>query len=170
MMQHFSMTMTVADAREKLYGLAKAEGTTCPVCEQTAKVYPYSLASSWAQALIAMYCKGGTGWVHVPDLNLPGGHFAKLRFWGLIERKDDERGDEGNPRVGWWRVTVRGEMFVKGRTTVPKKIHVYNNKCVGMTGDPIDIRAALGRRFSYEELMGPSGVGPVDHYSTEVYA
>lgn len=143
---------TVAEAQRMLTEKL-ADGAECPVCHQFAKLYAFSVNAAIARALIMMYRTNGMGWVDVPSLGLPGGHFAKLRFWGLIEKPDDAARADGNPRVGIWRVTEAGRAWIMEETTIPKYANIYNNHCYGVGGEPVSIRQALGKKFSYPELM-----------------
>jgi hypothetical protein len=129
-------------------------GAECPCCAQYAKVYRRKINASMAVGLIRMYRMADTDWVHVPDLNLPGGDLLKTRYWGLIESHPEitER-EDGSKRVGIWRLTGIGERFVLGGFAVPKYAHIYANRALNYSGPPVSIREALGDRFDYRELM-----------------
>jgi hypothetical protein len=146
--------MSLREARDELRGLVE-EGETCPCCKQFAKVYRFGINSAISQGLISMYRKGGRDWVYVPDLKLPGGHMLKFRFWGIIEKPPELKRDDGSARVGVWRLTELGEAWVRCEATVPSHARIYNNRCLGLVGDPITIREALGKKFRYDELMAP---------------
>jgi hypothetical protein len=129
------------------------KGAECPVCRQYAKVYAFPINAAMARALILMYRQSGTDWVHVPSLGLPGGHFAKMRYWGLIEGRDEER-EDGSRRNGWWRVTPSGEQWINDkRCSIPERADIYDNRCLGLHGSAVTIREVLGRRFDYDDLM-----------------
>jgi hypothetical protein len=151
MTERFHDSMTLAEARAILRELVD-EGHDCPLCTQHAKVYKFPVNAAIARALILMYRKNGKDWVDVPELGLPGGHFAKLRYWGLIEKPDGRR-EDGSTRVGIWRVTDAGEDWLMGHATIQKKAHIYNNRCLKLSGDPVTITDALGKAFDYRELM-----------------
>ena len=125
------------------------EGVTCPCCGQFAKVYRRKLNSGMAVALIDMYRNSGTDWFNVREITLRGGDYGKLAYWGLIEPGDD---------TGIWRVTARGEEFIKGMIPVSQHANVYNGKLIELEGDLISISDALGDRFNYEELMATPGI------------
>jgi hypothetical protein len=145
---------TLAEARDWLRERVD-DGETCPCCGQFAKVYRRRIHATMARDLITFHKLSPDGeWVHVPTaLVLRGGDFAKLAFWGLIEERGGERGD-GSDRVGWWRTTRLGRSFVRGAVPVPKYARIYNGRCLGLAGEALYIREALGKRFDYAELMG----------------
>lgn len=131
------------------------DGEKCPCCTQFAKVYRRKINSGMAYALLRFYNAVGREWGHKPDVLKGVGAAARdeslLRYWGLFEESTEQRDDGG--RSGWWRVTEVGEDFALRRVRVPKYARIYDGRCLGLTGELIDIRDALGDRFSYEELM-----------------
>jgi hypothetical protein len=147
----FPDDMTLGEARDLLRTLVR-EGHRCPCCTQYAKVYRFAVNGAMARGLIAMYRRGGTEWVHVPDLKLPGGHMLKFRFWGLIE-KPSEQVDDGNPRVGTWRLTSKGETWVRNQSFIASHALIYDNRCLGLAGEHVRITDVLGKKFNYRELM-----------------
>jgi hypothetical protein len=150
----FHDEMPLGEARTCLRGLVE-EGHTCPLCQQLAKVYRRTLNAGMARALVVFYRQAGTDWAHKPTLLDGLGAAARdeslLRFWGLFEEESAVREDGGRASV--WRVTPQGEAWVKCETTVPKYVRVYAGRCLGLEGDPITVRDALGNRFDYGELM-----------------
>lgn len=131
------------------------EGVRCPTCTQFAKVYRRKINSRQADAIIALYRKHGMEWGHVPTiaprLRGDGGMIALLRYWRLVEELPEPREDGG--RAGWWRVTPLGRDFVLARATVPKYARIYDSQCIGLEGEQVSIRDALGEGFNYDELM-----------------
>lgn len=151
----FYRSMTLGEARDRLRVLVD-EGHECPCCTQYAKVYRRKINSSMAHDLIVMWRAFGTDWGYLPDLrskrSLKGNREeSKLRYWGLV-REDPERREDGG-RAGWWRITPEGVLFVTDRIRVPKYARIYDARCLGLQGEPIGIRDALGDRFDYQELM-----------------
>lgn len=142
---------------------AETGGVICPACSQRAEVYPRTMTSDMARVLIAMWNKSGQDWVKVPGLtNAPkGGDYAKMRFWGLIENRPEDRREDGSSRTGWWRITDLGRDFVLGRMTIVNHAHIYNNEPLRHDGTSMNIRDALGKKFNYAELM--SSVGTEGH-------
>jgi len=145
------------------------DAASCPCCGQFAKVYKRHITGAMACALIQIYryyWKNAwtTEWLHVPEYlaaqKMPakvkagwhGGDWSKLRFWQLIEPKDDERAD-GSPRVGFYRITDLGRDFVERKMEVPKYVFLYAKTPLGLALPYITIEDALGASFSYSSLM-----------------
>jgi hypothetical protein len=63
--------------------------------------------------------------------------------------------DDGSKRVGWWRVTERGEEWVMNRVSVPARARVYDSRLLNLdaTEGYVTIIDALGKNFDYRELM-----------------
>lgn len=128
------------------------DGEKCPCCGQLAKVYKRKINSGMARSLIAMYQAGGTNWVHLPtQVGSRSREEGKLRYWGLVEEELERRPDGG--RQGYWRVTELGELFIQGKTRVYKYARIYDGRCLGLQGDLVGIKDALGDKFDYAELM-----------------
>ena len=153
---------TVGEAKSFLKQNLK-EGAKCPCCSQYVKLYLRKLNSSMAYGLILMtrnYNNINTSeWFHLENyfkpLDIPStlrGDLPKLRHWGLIEAKEGER-EDGNPHVGYYRVTSKGKQFVNQEITVPQRVGLYNQKFYGFDGRDISIVDALGSKFNYKELM-----------------
>jgi hypothetical protein len=153
-MMSFVDTMTLGEARDELRGLVE-DGHRCPLCTQFAKVYKFKLNASMAVAAIHIRRLGGrSDWVDVSSFpHRQQAHLSKLRFWGILERPEGEEREDGSSRVGLWRLTDQGEAWVLGRVSVPSHARIYNNRCLGLRGEPTSIRQALGREFDYRELM-----------------
>lgn len=136
----------------------KSIGYRCPCCQQFVKEYARKLNSSMAQVLILIYKSGKTDFFHVENWlkSLNKGDlradFHKLRYWGLLKKKVENR-EDGSARNGFYRITPMGIMFVEMKITVPEKILVFNNEFKGYSGKEINIIDALSNKFSYSELM-----------------
>lgn len=144
------------------------DGATCPCCTQFAKVYRRKINSSMACGLILIskfFRKNSTDqWLHVPsylgELDLPpnirvvvrGGDWAKLVFWKCLEPRPGER-EDGSTRTGYWRITPVGTDFANNATILPKYARIYDDRCLGLEGDPVSIHEAIKDRFNYGELM-----------------
>lgn len=148
--------MTLREARVKLRELAMADGHKCPVCTQFTKVYKRRITTSMARDLILIYRIAGDGkWFHMPTLvQHEGGDVTKLRYWGLIEEEQGHHREDGSPRTGYWRITTQGIDFAQGNIAVAKYAHVFDGRCLKLSSGPVGIRACLGARFDYNELMG----------------
>lgn len=166
----FKPDMTLATARDVLRPLALGKGAECPCCTQNVKVYRRKLTSVAARAVIALWREHGTDFghlprvvrKHMPDVAHQGGYLTLPAHWGLIEDESGLRREDGG-RTGYWRVTALGVDWVEGRTAVPAYANVFNGKRLGaLYGPPADVYDALGKHFSYSELMRAGGAAPVD--------
>lgn len=147
-------TATLGEAQDWLRDHVN-KGTDCPCCTQFAKVYRRKLNSDMARSLIAMYRAGAhVHWVDIKEIDVRGGDYGKLVYWGLTEEERGTR-DDGSGRTGWWQITSKGQRFVENNLTVAKYALVYNGRLQrldysdGMTS----IVDALGDHFNYRELM-----------------
>lgn len=142
---------TLAEARDTLQ-LQLDEGTTCPCCDQFAKVYSRKINAGHARALIALYRAVGRDWGHLATYD-QSREASKLAYWGLIEEESARRDDGG--RSGWWRITDLGERFLRNQLLVPKHARVYDGRLLRLddTDGLVSIVDALGTRFNYSELM-----------------
>lgn len=130
------------------------EGERCPCCNQFAKVYRRSIHATMARTLVIAYREHELDWFHLSTLTKSsgrGGEESKLRYWGLLEEELERRPDGG--RSGWWRITPTGAAFVQGSIEIPKYARIYDGRCLGLDGDKVSIRDALGKKFNYDELM-----------------
>lgn len=146
------LVLTVGQARRWLRARLR-EGATCPVCDQHAQTYRRKITKPMVNALIAMARAGAlTGWRHMPTV--VGAHRAdeaKLAYWGLLEEERTLRDDGG--RAGYWRITPRGEAFLKGDLSVPKYALVYNGQCVGHEGERVTAEDCLDHQFDLAQLL-----------------
>lgn len=137
------------------YGL----GVHCPVCDQFAKVYRRRLNASMVRSLLDIYAAGGTTlYVHTPTL-LKGrrGEEARLSYWGLTDESRETRPDGG--KRGYWRVTRRGELFLKGVISVPSYALIYDSQLLRLDGEPTTVKDALGHEFNLAEVLAPAEDG-----------
>lgn len=130
----------------------REKGTTCPCCGQFVKLYRRKLTSDMARfvCILSKYRPGR--WVNIRKIDVRGGDYAKLVYWGLAEQR--ENADESKKDSGIWRLTERGYEFAARKTKVRSHAFVFNGKCEGMTGGKVSIKDALGEKFDYAELMG----------------
>ena len=148
------MTITLQDtiASGKAWLRARVDkGENCPLCGQHAKIYRRKINSGMARSLIHIYRIGGKGWVHVRAIGAQSREEGKLAYWELLEEQKGT-GVHGG-RAGYWRVTDRGEQYLLGQISVPQYALIYNGRCLGFDGPQTNIKAALGTKFNYEELM-----------------
>lgn len=157
-----AMTRARLRLREGVY---TREGIICPCCKRLAKVYKRRINKGMIRALIAMvkaqaklpegeYVKvGKNGQVHTS-----GGDYGKLHnLWGLIEPKPgDDRRVDGSKRVGYWRVTKAGLMFVRGEVAVRKYLFEFGGTRVRDPDDADTSLALIGAlvdEYDYDEMM-----------------
>lgn len=144
---------TLSEAKKRYFDNLN-EGSVCPCCERFGKKYERALYSTIVYQLLKVFRTYGTEWVHVNQLPRNGqGDFAKLRFWGFVEEQPKAE-DKDAKNSGVWRVTRRGIDFLKGRLQVKSHYVVYNRECLELKGNLIGVQDALGKKFSYRELMG----------------
>lgn len=135
-------------------------GVCCPLCKRHAQRYLRTITAAMAKALVCIYRYYQS---HRYDtwLQLEGylkrcdvgstirGDAPKLRFWGLIEKSTTPI----NGRQGHYRITAKGQRFVKGNESVPKYIKIYNDKFYGFEeGEEITISECI-ENFSLEKLL-----------------
>ena len=158
-------TATLKEAKEFLRKHYQKGGATCPCCNQFSKEYARPLNAAMAYTLILIYKALPTpSWIHVENYlkttasggkkNLRG-DFHKLVFWGLLQKREGEH-ENGSPRNGFYRISPKGEAFVKGSLSVPSKAFIYNGKVQRFSKDLITIQGALGKHFDYNEIMQPT--------------
>jgi hypothetical protein len=139
--------------KDWLRGQVHKGGARCPCCTQFAKVYKRQINSGMARSLIRMYRVAGLDWVHIPTaLPARSREEGKLAYWGLVEEASEPREDGG--RAGWWRITSKGEAFLRRQLKVPKYALVYDARRLGFDEtEMVDIQDCLGARFNLTELM-----------------
>lgn len=141
----------LGDARQYLME-ARLRGTTCPCCQQHTQQYKRTINSGMARSLIAMWTAAGLDWQHVPSsIGARSREEGKLAYWRLVEEERTLRPDGG--RAGYWRVTERGAAYAQGHIALPRYAHVYNGRCLGLSGQPESIVVALGKRFNLAKLL-----------------
>ena len=144
-------------------------GAICPCCTRFAKVYKRTITSAMAYALILIerhFAAGKPlepgGWLHVPTflsqakagVSGRGGDWAKLIYWGLLEKRIGIRGDKSY-RVGHYKLLPLTAKFVHGKIRVPKFAYVYNRIAFQMSKDTLSMEEAVEEtnRFNYAALM-----------------
>jgi hypothetical protein len=136
------------------------DGTSCPLCGQTLKLYKRILECIMVRGLMWLVQQAGEqrAWVHVHDksvgpswLRAKGGSFAKLAHWGFIEQAENEDGSKKTSGV--WRPTQKGVDFVSCRIQVPSHVHLLLNTVVGWSERQVYVYEMLSARFDYQKLM-----------------
>ena len=130
------------------------KGCRCPACDQHVKLYKRPLGAGMARSLILISKGpkiGASGWVDIKSIDVRGGDYAKLRYWGLLEQRPNA--DPKTKDSGVWRVTQKGLKFINDQIRVPSHAHVYNDKVRAFSDVDVNIRQALGKAFDYSQLM-----------------
>ncbi len=131
----------------------------CPGCERWAKIYKRRLNSGMASVLVRLFhVSDPKTWSSIEQIfgsrKQDRRDWPLLQHWGLIE--PGGRRTATSNASGFWRITARGVMFVVGSTVVPEYVFVWDNRAVRFSAETVTVRAALGSRFDYAELMGVS--------------
>jgi len=149
----------------------RRDGCRCPACRQVVAERKRHLHHSMARALLLIFWyfqrNPGKNWLHVESYlkHLPvsralRGDFAKLRFWGLIEKRPGAK-DDGNPSSGYYAITAKGKKFVRNEISVPPYFWMFNGKCRGFAQDEeeVYIKDVLQKKFfNYDKLMNNEGL------------
>lgn len=140
--------MATAVSPEKTLAQARAEvrdgkntkhGMKCPCCDKHTQVYRRNISSNtinWFFGFIQKYDALGdpNAYAYVTDLKTnpngdiqapPGGDYAKLEWWGLMESEGVGLREDGSPRTGRWRPTKLGRQFVRNEVRVRMYIWEY---------------------------------------------
>lgn len=155
---------TVAEAQAALKPHVQGAGIICPCCLQLVKLYEREITGSMAYVAILLHrhFQEDQNWLHVPDYlsnmskigsAVRGGDWSKLRYWGLIEEKPEEKRKDGSKRAGFYKMTEKGHQFVKGGVKVQRSILLYNDHFLGFGKGEVGIKDCLGKEFNYDDLM-----------------
>lgn len=151
---------TLAEAKHHFGQTIRGEGMDCPCCGRWGKINPYQITSTQAKGLIWMFTNFAQNeWIDLgraPAWLLRSKPMATAKWWGLVEPAAKEKADKEKKASGKWRLTPRGRAFVMGGVLIPKYAFIFDNSCYGFSDATVDIRDALKKKFSYEELMGNS--------------
>ena len=153
---------TLAEARQDFQKAIKAEGGKCPCCRRWGKINGYQITSTQVRGMIWMLKNfRKNAWVDLgkaPKWILRSKSMATLHHWGLLETKP-KNVDEDKRGSGLWRLTPVGRDFIYRRILMPKYAFVFDNKLIKHSSEHIDAVQALGKKFSYEELMNTTYKG-----------
>ena len=119
------------------------DGVDCPVCGSHVQMYRrkiYPKMAKWLQWLVDRF-ESDQMWIDAHGSPVRGGDYAKLLYWGLIERARDG----GKGQAGLWRPTPVGIAFVRDGTEVAKYAFVYLGKVEGLSDEKLTIGDILGR-------------------------
>jgi hypothetical protein len=167
--------MTMVEGRAAFEAGVWNDGIVCPCCDRWGKGYKRKLNAGMARALIVFYritvqLTPEDGWINVTVHDLPGlprlsdalrlnlqhWEYTKLSFWGLIEARPNQDPNRDRDGSGIWRLTSLGVDFVRSRVSVPRHVFVLDNTARGFSDERIEIGAAWGDGFNFDELMADS--------------
>jgi hypothetical protein len=130
-------------------------GGNCPCCQRWGKINGYQITSTQVRGMIWMFQNFFEDeWVDLgkaPKWVLRSKSMATLHHWGLLETK--KNADKKVRGSGLWRLTPLGRDFIHRHITLPKYAFVFNNRLEKYSEEQVDVVQALGKKFSYEELM-----------------
>lgn len=153
-------TTTLAEARAYLNeNWTTGKGIACPCCHQNVYLYPRRIYATSAIGIINLYHltreQPDVPYFHIKAIERHrksgGGDFAKFKTWGLVEEQLNT--DTKKRTSGYWRITPKGERYVRGELTIPKVARIYNKRFFYFEGEQVSIKDALGKNFDYAELM-----------------
>lgn len=145
---------TLDEVREKVLKAARRGKVDCPVCKKNVHIYPRILNGNMVRFLISLCVKCQNGsWVHHSRLAYTGRDYSYLSHFGLAESRREVDEGSGARTSGYWRPTDKGKQFVFNNVKSPRHVIIYNNRVLGYASDTVDVRTALGKKFSYTELM-----------------
>lgn len=143
---------TVVEVREYILSMiAAGRNTTCPCCTRPVAEYYRTINVGMARALINQWRAVNQEWTKTRLLWTMTHEGAQLRWWGLIEGREDR--DDGG-KGGTWRITDLGRQYVLNQVKVPRKARVCLGALLGLDdSETAGIQDALGTKFRYDELM-----------------
>lgn len=151
---------SLEDARRVYFDLAEGKGSVCPCCDRFGRKYRRKFNSGMARSLIWMvrYFEQTNDWIDMskkaPRHVIKSREFDKLSLWWMAEELVNS--DTEKRTSGIWRPLEAGIRFVHKELRVRSHAVVYNSKAEKFQGAKIDIEEALGKHFSYRELMSES--------------
>lgn len=167
--------ITISEAKASMRPLLR-KGVVCPCCDRHTQMYARQITSSMGYGLVILNSYDysfnnseamkrlclNSDWIHVESFfkqipNIPSSirsDIPKLRFWGLIEPRMNEKGD-CNPNSGYYRITQQGKDFVNGKVKVMSHVLIYNNKMYGFPPEAkeISIEQAIKNKFDYKSFI-----------------
>lgn len=156
------------DVARAYVALRQDRGVTCPCCDQRVQVYRRTIRSAMVRFMtdllgIAMRTFGTPDvWVSSSSIegnHMRGGDYAKLAYWGLIEKDSDPNAPS------MWRITSDGLAWLHGEITVARYAYVRDGIPIYFSDDDrlsaheavhnkFDLAIALGR--SHRHRYGPA--------------
>lgn len=101
----------------------KRKGTECPWCYRGTKAYGYELDDKLVSRGIKIleWCINNRTTTFIPKVVFgeTDTEFNKLKYWHILEKVGSK-----------WRITRTGNRFLTGKTTLPSKIWVYDDRVI----------------------------------------
>lgn len=162
---------TLAQARAEVRdGKNTKHGMKCPVCDKHTQVYRRNISgntANWFHGFILKYDELGKPYAYVTDLTTnpsgdiqspPGGDYAKLEWWGLIESEGVGLRADGSPRTGYWRPTELGRKFIRNEARV--RMYIWEYRSVPIENQPscemILLQDIEDVNFDFRSILHPA--------------
>lgn len=131
----------------------------CPCCGKRVISQVHTITSGLTKYLERIYEEGGYNnrdYVHVTSTIFDKDlvrirRYSFLKHWGLLIALPGK--GEKSKTSGMWKVTEKGEQFLRNKISIPKMILLYNKKLIRI-GDEMVSRSDLrGKPFDFWEMM-----------------
>lgn len=124
----------------------------CGVCTQHVGVFRRGLYGTLVKILIKMVHRfEQTGdWIKVSDMGTKGGDYAKLIYWGFLEKRANT--DPEKSSSGEFRPTPLGIDMAHGKIKVPKHAYVFVGECYGFGEEWVFIDECTGKKFTIQDI------------------
>lgn len=124
------------------------KGGTCPCCGQHVQVYRRSIYKRMAKCLlwlVAEYQTQGGDWVSLKSGPVfRGGDNAKLSYWRLILRHDEE--------TDLYKPTQIAVDFASRKISLPKYAYVYDGQVQGFSTERVYVDECLEGDFDLSDI------------------
>jgi hypothetical protein len=152
--------VTLDEVKTWFNEIGKHRNERCVVCGKTTRIYRNQIHKTLAQDLVKLWEHNGTELFHYAEWQRETGamntSIASLRHWGLVEAPgfstDDTEADKKD-RSGEWRITPKGERFIRGHEEVYEYAHIGPHAVFeGFSGPLISI-GDIWEHFDIEKLL-----------------
>lgn len=132
----------------------------CEACGAKMVEYKHNINKPLLHGLTALFNAGGES--NLKHLHLDRSqwdNFQKLRYWGLVEKFKD---DKGNRIAGTWTITAKGRDFLFNRVSVQKSTWTYRGDFKRYDGEHIyakdidDISYKIREEYASEAMAHSS--------------
>jgi TusA-related sulfurtransferase len=131
------------------------KGTNCPLCLQRVRLSHRKLNRGHVLFMLDLARLSTTEdpWVHRKQCtSTKNRDYNVVKDWGLIRMKPNDT-DPTKKESGYWRLTDKGERFLRGKVRVPKYVYIYNNTVLGESDETVAVGDAWGEAFDFEDFM-----------------